>query len=147
MSIFNLFRGKDKSREAGYPKELMTDVYWAFYGGTYSSEKDFVQAVDKYHTELERKAEWRPGEVALQSKEVIILYSYWDENEDDEVEADFSLVADKNFFTAGELLFKIHNKVVENLQDDDHHFFEGLTLYTENGHETHIPGYALMQGS
>ncbi|OWK39197.1 hypothetical protein FRUB_06279 [Fimbriiglobus ruber] len=31
-------------------------------------------------------------------------------------------------FTTGELLFKLHNALVEQLRKIDHHFFEGLSL-------------------
>ncbi|MDR1200077.1 MAG: hypothetical protein LBL58_00410 [Tannerellaceae bacterium] len=145
MNLFNFFRKKDKKPETGYPEDLMSNVCWAFYGGAYSSEEDFVRAVIQYHTELDG-AEWHPNQLVLQSKEVTILYTYWDENVEEEVEEDFSLVADKGFFTAGELLFKIHNKVVENLENDDHHFFEGLSLFTGNNNGTNIPYYMLIQG-
>ena len=33
-------------------------------------------------------------------------------------------------FTAGELLFKLHRTMVEDLRGCDHHFFEGLTLHS-----------------
>ncbi|MGE8427973.1 hypothetical protein [Sphingobacterium paramultivorum] len=43
-------------------------------------------------------------------------------------------VKDYQFFTTAELLFKIHNQVHEKLKDDDHHFFEGLELWTGENH-------------
>ena len=49
-------------------------------------------------------------------------------------------------FTAGELLFKLHNAVVEHLRENDHHFFEGLTL-TGWDQDGKVPVYQLGQGS
>ena len=69
-----------------------------------------------------------------ESKDVIILCAYEDGEEDkcDELH----LTADSSEgFTAGELLYKIHNQTVAYLEKLDYHFFEGLV---DNGvHEQH----------
>lgn len=130
-----------------YPKKLMSGIYWGFHGGKYESLEEFVQAVIDYNKDFGKK--WLPNEIVLACTNVTVQYSYWDENEEDEVEEDFNLVADdKSGFTAGELLYKIHNQVVEKLEDDDHHFFEGLTLWDgENYSNPNAPLYFLNQGS
>lgn len=129
-----------------YPKQIMSDIYWGFYGGKYNSEKEFISAVTKYNDDLEN--DWEPNKVILNLKTVTIQYSYWDEIEEDEIEEDFNLVANDKSFTTGELLFRIHNHVVDKLEDDDHHFFEGLTLWDgENYSNPEVPLYLLNQGS
>lgn len=61
---------------------------------------------------------------------------------------EFNLIADEEAFSAQELLFKIHNHVVNNLNNDDNHFFEGLTLWEgENYSNPGYPLYFLNQGS
>jgi hypothetical protein len=130
-----------------YPKILMTDVSWGFYGGKYESQAKFIREVISYNKDLEN--EWSPDETVLANTNVTIQYFYWDDKEDDDVEEDFNLVADTKIgFTAGELLYKIHNQVVDKLEDADHHFFEGLTLWEgENYSKPNAPLYFLNQGS
>ena len=129
-----------------YPQELMSNIYWGFYGGKYDSREKFIQAVSEYNKSLDN--EWLPGETVLTCTSISVQYSYLDEAED-EIEENFELAADnKSGFTAGELLYKIHNRVVDRLEDEDHHFFEGLTLWEdENYNNPKIPLYFLNQGS
>jgi hypothetical protein len=130
-----------------YPKELMTDLNWGFYGGKYESREKFICEVTDYNNNLDN--EWIPDEIVLSHANVTIQYSWWDEGEDDDIEEDFNLVSDSQLgFTAAELLYKIHNHVVDKLEDVDHHFFEGLTLFEgENYSNPNALLYFLNQGS
>lgn len=145
--LYEQIAGKKEARakKEKYPKEIMEEVRWAFYGGQYDTVGEFVKAVQEYHEELDADG-WQPEEVALECKEVTVQYSYWDEKEEDETEEDFRLTADGDSFTAGELLFKIHNRVVGHLEEEDHHFFEGLSLYKDAAPEN-TPFYFLELGS
>jgi len=69
----------------------------------------------------------------------------WQGDEQIEPVVEFSS-DDGKAFTAGELLFKIHNAVVDQLREINHHFFEGLGLHS---HQTagKPPLYVLNQGS
>ena len=130
-----------------YPQELMSNIYWGFYGGKYESREKFIQSVNEYNKGFNNA--WFPDETVLACTSVSIQYSYWNEQDEDEIEEDFELFADnKSGFTAGDLLYKIHNKVVDRLEDEDHHFFEGLTLWEgENYNNPDVPLYFLNQGS
>ncbi len=130
-----------------YPEELMTKISWAFYGGQYESLEKFIQEVTDYNKNLNK--EWHPNESILACSDVTVQYSYWDDDEEDEVEDDFNLIAEnKSGFTTGELLFKIHNQVVDKLENEDNHFFEGLTLWEgENYSNPQAPLYFLNIGS
>ena len=75
-----------------YPKELMTNVYWGFYGGKYESLTKFVQAVTEYHHELGK--EWNPDETVLACTKVTVQYSWWDGEEEEEMAENFDLIAD-----------------------------------------------------
>lgn len=145
--LYGQITGKEKARakKEKYPQEIMTDVRWAFYGGQYDTIEEFMKAVQEYHEELDADG-WQPEEVVLACKEVTVQYAYWDEEEEDETEEDFRLTADGDGFTAGELLFKIHNRVVGDLENEDHHFFEGLSLYKDAAPENR-PFYFLGLGS
>lgn len=136
---------KARAKKEKYPKEIMKDVCWAFYGGQYNIVEEFVKAVQEYHRGLDADG-WQPDEVVLECKVVTVQYAYWNEEENDETEEDFKLTADGNGFTAGELLYKIHNRVVEHLEEEDRHFFEGLSLYGDAAPED-TPFYFLDLGS
>ena len=87
-----------------YPEELMSNIYWGFYGGKYDSREKFIQSVSEYNKGFNN--EWFPDETVLACTNVSVQYSYWDK-EEEEMEEDFELVADnKSGFTAGELLLK-----------------------------------------
>jgi len=111
-----------------YPKELMAGIYWGFFGGTYNSLKKFNRAVAEYNRDLGVK-KWNSEEIILASKHVTIQYSYWDYDTDSEIEEDFVLQAGSEAgFSAGELLYKVHNQVVEKIENETHNFFEGFLL-------------------
>jgi len=129
-----------------YPKELMSSIYWGFYGGKYKSLKEFNNAVDEYNNEFDVK--WNPNEIVLATSHVTIQYSYWDYEFEEEIEVFFDLTADNTVsFTAGELLFKVHNQVVDNLENGPHHLFEGFLLGKRNYHKKNAkPFYFINQG-
>jgi len=111
-----------------YPKQLMSEVYWGFYGGSYPCREKFIQEVTDYNKELNK--EWSPSETILNCPNVTIQYSYWNDDKNNVEEIDFDLEADNlSGFTAGELLYKIHNQVVDILEIEEYRFFEGLTLW------------------
>ena len=110
-----------------YSKELMSGVFWGFFGGKYYSYEKFNEAVSDYNKDFDKT--WNPNETVLDSSNVSVLYSYWDYDKEDEIEEIFDLVADnKSSFTTGELLFKAHNQVVDKLENETHNFFEGFLL-------------------
>ena len=54
--------------------------------------------------------------------------------------------ANGRFFSAANLLFLLHNAVVEDLRNMDHQFFEGLGLMRDD-EDGHVPRYQLFLGS
>ena len=129
-----------------YPKELMAGLYWGFYGGKHNSIESFIQAVTDYNQDFDTM--WNPNETVLASKTVTIQYSYWNFEKEDEIQEVFDLDADNELgFTASELLFKVHNKVVDKLENEKHRFFEGFLLgqrvYYKNLNK---PFYFINQG-
>lgn len=125
---------------------LMADILWSFTGGKREAQKLFVEELVRYNLEIdERKI--NPDEIVEESREVIVAFAYVNEDDEDK-DCELRLTADSDEgFTAGELLYKIHNAVVADLEEGDCHFFEGLV---ENGvHEQYpdIPFYYLNLGS
>ncbi|MDR0796010.1 MAG: hypothetical protein LBE79_08185 [Tannerella sp.] len=129
-----------------YPKELMTNVYWGFFGGKYETLESFNRAMSEYNEEFSIK--WNPNEIVLKSMFTTILYSYWDYDLEAEIENSFDLDANnQDGFTAGELLFKVHNQIVEKLENEIHHFFEGFVLGNRKNHKNRYrPLYFINQG-
>ncbi|CAM4412883.1 hypothetical protein [Zobellia nedashkovskayae] len=133
-----------------HPQRLLNDVLWNFKDKTYSSLSEFLIALLTYNENIfGEDFEFDKDEKVLESTQVVIQYSYWDEEKEDDIEPDFLLTADNGeFFTQGELIFKVHNKVQEKLQDQDNSFFEGLLLWEgENPNNPNVPLYFVMQGS
>jgi hypothetical protein len=109
-----------------YPKQVMLEVYWGFYGGKYNSCEEFIREVIEYNNDLGNQ--WDPNETVLGCQNVTIQYSYWNNDGNNVEEQDFDLAADSpTGFTAGELLYKIHNQIVDKMEKQDFRFCEGLT--------------------
>jgi len=130
-----------------YKKEIMSDVRWGFYGIKNDSFGQFILEVIEYNKDLD--LEWNPCETVLVCREATIQYSYWDDDIKTVIEKDFELIADNQIgFTAGELLFKIHNHVVDRLQDEDFNIFQGLALLKKDCFTNpDKPHYFIVQGA
>ncbi len=110
-----------------FPKSIMRDVYWSFGGKVFDSQTEFDAKVRQYQIDIKEKDDWEPAKIVLTCGVVNLIYEFWED--DDEVEKTIEIKAQNGeFFTASELLFKIHNQVTENLRGMDHCFFEGLSL-------------------
>ncbi len=100
---------------------LLSEVLWSFIGEKYVTLEDFDLALEENDTEL-------PSGVIFDQPVIHILCEYVDEQDKDhEIEVVFQADNQKDF-EAKELLFKLHNELVEALNDNDFHFFEGLRL-------------------
>ncbi len=122
-----------------FPKNLLRDVYWGFGGQIFESEEEFNREIRQYQIDIKKKDDWEPEKIVLQTPFINLIYEFW--KGDDEVEKVVEIRADNGrSFPAGELMFKIHNLVTEDLRGMDHHFFEGLSLNRE-------PTYWLSLGS
>jgi hypothetical protein len=122
---------KRKQEDPPFPRELMGDVQWSFTGEAYPSLEEFIEAVREYHGEIRGDDAWRPDEVVLRCRRVRVEHEFsWDEEDEARVEL---TADDPRGFTAGELLFKVHNAFVHQLRDGDHVFFEGFSLLEEQG--------------
>ncbi len=131
-------------------KTMIKDVLWNFEKDKFISLEEFKKALIKYNEDITGDYFKIPlDEPFLEFSEIIIQYSHWDDIEEDEVEPSFLIKADnKTSFTRGELLYKVHNEVSEQLKDEDHKFFEGFDLWEgENPNYPNIPLYFLQQGS
>ena len=133
----------DNSAPDPLPPTLLAGVGWVFRGPAFADRPAFEAAVAAFQNP-EWGSDWRPGEVVLLAPRVrVIPDTDWFVGDDPVAD----LTADDGrAFTAGELLFKVHNAFVAGLRRTNHQFFEGLTRSADQ-----MPGepplYTLELGS
>jgi hypothetical protein len=140
-------RDESESRDK-LPAELMHGIAWSFFGREPVEEQHALEAlVAAYQIELGATDRWRPSDVAIEVPRIRVRYFGVNPDDPDEYtdyEAELSS-ANGQSFTNGELLFKLHNRVVGHLRDADHCYFEGMRLVEPAGEEP--PLYEMIQGS
>src|SRR5262245_55113787 len=101
-----------------YPSDLMDGVCWSFRNiAKFRSRKKFNEEVRRYHEGCESEQGWEPDAVVLRVPRVRVRAELAWLDRDPVVE----LTADNGAaFTAGELLFKIHNAFVALIRDSDY---------------------------
>jgi len=122
---------------------LMRDIRWSFTKGPYKTEAEFVMAVLVYHQDLD--IPWHPEQIVLRRSAVEVQYLCWRDGHEIEPKVRLHNPTGKHF-TSATLLFALHNAVVEDLREMDHHFFEGLRLLRQSANDV-IPCYHLSLGS
>jgi hypothetical protein len=136
-----------------FPDYLLCDTLWDFKGqDTYSSQAAFEVAVLRHHQEagewapdIRPEEHWQPAAVILESPRVIVRYFY-DSIGEEQIWQEVELVSDNGeSFTAGELLYKLHNAAIRHMSCSGHHWFEGFELETAT--ESRVPVYSLRLGS
>jgi hypothetical protein len=105
-------------------RTALDNVCWSFVGDTFADRPRFSDEVRQYQIDITGKDSWQPNAIAIPAGLVRVVYSQGGLGDDGQVE----LSSEQQFFTAGELLFQLHNAVVQQLRDVDQHFFEGLEL-------------------
>jgi len=135
----------DLEGDAILPEEMLRGVHWPFAGSPFSDKAAFERNVRQYQIDITGKDSWQPNRVVILWPRIRVIYMCW--QGDEQLEPVVELVSDNGeSFTAGELLVKLHNAVVEQLRDMDRHFFEGLYLHSTQTPEK-PPLYVLSQGS
>jgi hypothetical protein len=119
-----------------YPAILFKDIYWTFLQPIFDNQTEFQEAFTTYHKSIGYKGKLPPikwNEVCVNAPKVILQYVIFPSNDEEEItEPQVEIVADNNKnFTPKELLFKMHNFISIHLQNEDHHYFEGLTFATD----------------
>jgi hypothetical protein len=124
----------------------LADTLWSFSGTAFSEVAAFSQAVGQYQKDITKKDSWKPASVVLPVTLVLVSYNYC-AGDDQEQDTLALTSANGQNFTAVDLLFQIHNGVVDRLQGSDHHFFEGLRLNSAPPPAISPPLYVLNLGS
>ena len=127
-----------------YPPELLSRVSWTFRGQAFADRAAFDAAVAAFQNPA-RGGVWRPDEVVLHAGRVRVSPDVHWYLSDEHPTAEFAADNGEGF-TAGELLFKVHNYFVADLRQMDHQYFEGFTL-DEQQEPGEPPLYSLDLGS
>lgn len=126
---------------------FLSDVHWIFDGDKFNSLETFEAAVRTAQVEfLGHDDDWHPEEIIVEFPAVRISFICEIDGRDVEKELLLESSQAKGFSTC-ELLFKIHNGVVEPLFDDSHNFFEGLCYNEANQESGKSPIFLLALGS
>jgi hypothetical protein len=125
---------------------VLSEVRWRLGRPPIADPAAFSEQVRQY--QIENTGEdiwWRPAACVIPRPKVQVIYSVPERGAP--VERSVTLEADNGaWFTAGELLFKLHNATAEGLRGADHCFFEGLGLL-ERTEGWEVLVYILYQGS
>lgn len=132
-------RKKQEEIELQHPP-LLIDVFWDFSGSRFKNNETFIQVVNDYHKELDKK--WKPNENLKAPLELIVFYPYW---KDDREKTGKMTLKNPQSWTKADLLLAIHNKCVTKIQSQDNHFMEGLTYHNQD--KSGIATYFLNLGS
>jgi hypothetical protein len=127
------------------PRRVMGDVNWIFNRPTYATRAEFDEAVRAYLARRGEESGWPPDGVVIPRPAVKVRYITWERGK--QIEPVLELTADNGAsFTAGELLFKVHNAVANSLSRIDHKYFEGFRLSGDPG-INEVPLYDVNLGS
>jgi len=128
-------------------KYVLNNFYWSFIGSKYSCQSNFEHTLIDYQVsiqgdEFNQESLYEPVII-----EPSIRVKYWCYEGETQIEPIIQLSTENGLaFTALELIYQLHNAVVEQLNNIDHHFFEGLELLEEqDGNQPTL--YKLRQGS
>lgn len=124
------------------PHDILPGLAWSFIGGQYDDVAQFADEVSDSLAEI-GAASWAPEALVLAAPRLMV--SYRNDSESGQGLIDLRC-EDGKAFTARELLFQIHNAIVDEVEDLDHHFFEGLRLKSLPVVDA-PPVYALRLGS
>ncbi len=125
---------------------VMQDVCWSFSGAKFADRATFESELIQYQKDIQQIDAWDPSELVVHVPQIRVQYMCW--QDEDQIEPIITLSSENGIsFSAGELMFALHNAVVEQLDEIDHHFFEGLLLAKNKEEDGKLPLYILQQGS
>lgn len=122
---------------------VLENICWSFIGATYTSSDEFRVELLKY--QLEGFEEDLLDEICILER--MIEIEYWTYEKDNQVDRKVIIEADNGIsLSVVELLYKLHNLVVEDMEEIDHHFFQGL-IPLKSSRKSGVRGYEIWQGS
>lgn len=122
---------------------VLEDICWSFIGGTFSSPDEFRKQLLEYQPEGFKQDVL--DDICILER--MIAIEYWTYENDNQVDRKVIIEADNAIaLSAVELLYKLHNLVVKDMEEIDHHFFQGL-IPLKSSSISGVRGYEIWQGS
>lgn len=139
-----------------YPNWLLADVAWSFSQDIPDSPADLVVKVEQYNnaisdeafdkTLLMAESPFNKLNVMYQYAEMRVVGGPYDDVEWVDIEKKVTIDGNCKRLTYGEILWQVHKAAYADVLDQDHHFFEGLSLLKEKD-EDGLPLYDVSLGS
>ena len=132
------------------PQNFLGQICWSFAARTdYATAEDFGAAVLQYQMDITRNHNcWEPNALILPFCRVGIHWEGLDRQRNELIEKyDIVESASSKGFTALDLLYKVHQIMVEDCRLMDHCFFEGFEYMKGPDKNTGIIEYFVAQGS
>ena len=113
------------------PRKLLSHVYWAFGDDPFADRDAFRDELLAYQKAIAGELTWDPDELVFGHPELEVG---WEDYESDgELLQRWNVrTSDPRGFTRLELMFQVHNAVSTYFHGRDHHFFEGLSVATDD---------------
>lgn len=133
-----------------YPDLLLENIYWSFKEPVPKSSTDFITAIKRYYDQV-FKQHFDENLLTDLSPfySLDIGYSYATQKADgawDDISMLVRIDGGKNRLSNADILWQLHKNVHTYLKDQDHCYFEGLGLCSEEN-ELGIPYYLIWLGS
>jgi hypothetical protein len=126
------------------PPVVLGRVQWAFVGTPFRTQNAFSKAVRTFQVEQGSSTdEWEPGLAAVQAPRLVVEYMAPDVSSWTMQQVHLT-ASNEQFFSNGELLFQLHNAIVEQVRDGDLVYLQGLELVAAQG-PADAPLYRLRQ--
>mmetsp|Transcript_12486 Transcript_12486/g.29781 ORF Transcript_12486/g.29781 Transcript_12486/m.29781 type:complete len:142 (+) Transcript_12486:129-554(+) len=132
------------------PKNLLGKLCWSFaVRSDYATPEDFGAAVLQYQMDIVKNSNgWEPDGIILPFCRVGIHWEGLDREQTDMIDKyDIVESSSSKGFTALDLLYKVHQIMVEDCRRMDHCFFEGFDYVKGPDTNTGVVEYSVSQGS
>ncbi|MES2041188.1 MAG: hypothetical protein V4495_25500 [Pseudomonadota bacterium] len=127
----------------------MKDIAWSFSEPPPATPELLVEAVSQYNKSIECAFERHLLTELTPYTQLDIVYQYWVQQPDSswlDIEAVVSVGAGIHKLSNAEILWTLHNAAYAHLKNDDHHYFEGLSVL-KNHIRPNVPAFEVSLGS
>ncbi|MEO2281031.1 hypothetical protein [Pseudoalteromonas pernae] len=123
-------------------RSVLNHIGWSFSGEKFDEIDSFRNELIAFQVDDFLESEL--DEICFLAS--FISVSYWCYEGESQIDKTVEIHSDNGIsFTALEVLYKLHNSIVLDLDEIDHHFFEGLIPLKESRVDS--PKFKIWQGS
>ena len=123
-------------------KNVLNNISWSFIGDKFDNADEFRKEL--IECQIDSFIDSEIDEICFLAPSILI--SYWCYEGDNQIDKSVVIHANNGASLSSlEVLFKLHNLTVQDLDEIDHHFFQGLIPLEES--EIDSPKFKVWQGS